>query len=142
MTKQIELEILGERRLLVFNNYARVEIAKHIQTDASEDLPEPVAFLSAIQRLNDQNSLLLFKVLVYAGHCGDCYRKQNVTDLTMEQIGEWIADATNENLYDVFKVFMDAEGMNLPPDTLPDDGSKKKRTPGRKSSSSRSVKSA
>lgn len=134
MTKQIELEILGERRLLVFNNYARVEISKHIRTDIDEDLPEPVAFLKAIQRINDENNLLLLKVLVYAGHCGDCYRRQNKTDITMEQIGEWIGDASNNDMYSVFRTFMDAEGMGLPPDTLPEDGSKKKTKPGRKSS--------
>lgn len=144
MTKQIELDILGERRILVFNNFARVEIAKHIRTDAVEDadLPEPIAFIKAIERLHEQNSFLLLKTLVYAGHCGDCYRRQNVTDLTLEDIGEWIAEASDAELYQVFNVFLEAEGIGLPPDTLPDDGSKKKPKRGRKSSSSRSVKSA
>lgn len=107
----VEVEIFGKKRALVFNNYARVEIAKHVDTD-------PLNILDAVQEMNERNHLLLLKVLVYAAHCGDCYRRQNVTDLSMEDIGEWLAEASEADLYDVFKAFLDAEGFNLPPDDL------------------------
>ena len=136
MTKQIELEILGERRLLVFNNYARVEIAKHIDSPA-----DPVTFLQSIERIHNTNSLLLLKILVYAGHCGDCYRRQSVTDLTMDQVGDWIGEANDDALYQVFNTFLEAEGVKLPPDELKDEDDTKKKKRGGKSSNSRSVKS-
>lgn len=107
----VEVEIFGKKRALVFNNYARVEIAKHVDVD-------PLNILDAVQELNERNHLLLLKVLVYAAHCGDCYRRQNVTDLSMEDIGEWLAEASETDLYNVFKAFLDAEGFNLPPDDL------------------------
>lgn len=141
MTKQIEFEILGERRLLVFNNYARVEIVKHLQVDKGDEL-QPSAFLDRIKDAYGHNYLLLLKILVYAGHVGDCYRRQNHTDLTMEQVGEFVADADTMSLFDVFNIFLDSQGVNLPPDKTSSVGGGKKKTKptGQKRSSLRSVK--
>lgn len=111
MTGIIEVEILGAKRPLVFNNYARVELGKHFDVD-------PVNILASVQELNDRNHLLLIKRLVYAGHCGDCYRRQDVTDLTVEQIGEWLGDASDEVLYNVFRTFIESEGFDLPDDSI------------------------
>lgn len=119
----VEIEILGKKRALVFNNYARVEIAKHVDVD-------PLNILDSVQELNERNHLLLLKVLVYAAHCGDCYRRQNVTDLGMDDIGEWLADASEDDLYSVFRAFLDAEGFDLPPDDLKKKATKKSKKAG------------
>lgn len=141
MTKQIEIEILGQRRLLVFNNYARVEIVKHLQVDKADEL-QPSMFLDRIKDAYGHNYLLLLKILVYAGHVGDCYRRQNHTDLTMEQIGEFVAETDTMSLFEVFSVFLDSQGINLPPDkaSSPDGDKKKVKPTGRKQSNSRSGK--
>ena len=115
MTGIIEVEILGVKRPLVFNNYARVELSKHFSID-------PVEVLDSIQKVNEENHLLLLKLLVWAGHCGDCYRRQDTTELTYEDIGNWLGDASEDVLYGIFKTFLDAEGLGLP-----DDGIKKKQ---------------
>lgn len=111
MTGIIEVEILGVKRPLVFNNYARVELSKHFSID-------PVDVLSEVQRINNENHLLLLKILVWAGHCGDCYRRQDVTDLTREQIGEWLGDASEDVLYEIFQTFLEAEGYGLSDDDV------------------------
>lgn len=129
----IEVTIKGKKRALVFNNYARVEIAKVLDTD-------PLRILDSIQELNNRNHLLLLKTLVYAGHCGDCYRRKDTTDLSKEEVGEWIGEADDNALHSVFATFLEAEGFGLPEDK----GKKKATVTGRKtgtrSSSSRSVK--
>lgn len=111
MTGIIEVEILGVKRPLVFNNYARVELSKHFSID-------PVEVLDSIQELNNRNHLLLLKLLVWAGHCGDCYRRKDATDLTYEEIGDWLGDAPEDVLYGVFTTFLEAEGLGLPDDSI------------------------
>lgn len=137
MTKQIELEILGERRLLVFNNYARVEISNNISISKG-DVDRPSEFLNRIKEVYEHNYLLLLKKIIYAGHVGDCYRRQDTTDLTREQIGGWVADADTQTLFDVFNVFLDSQGVNLPTDdTQANDDKKKAKPRGSKRSNSR-----
>lgn len=109
MHKIVEVEIKGKKRALIFNNYARVEIARVLNMD-------PLHILDSIEELSNRNYLLLLKTLVYAGHCGDCYRRQDTTDLTREDIGEWIGDAHDDILFEVYRAFLDAEGFNLPKD--------------------------
>lgn len=121
MNRIIEIDIKGERRALVFNNYARLEIARVLNLD-------PLHILDAIERMSQRNNLLLLKTLVYAGHCGDCYRRQDTTDLTREEIGEWIGEADEETLYSVFTAFMESEGFGIPA-AKEDDKKKAKKTP-------------
>lgn len=102
----IEVEILGQKRVLVFNNYARVEISKILGVD-------PASILDSIQNIINENYLLLIKTLVYAGHVGDCYRRQDTTDLTRDQVAQWIGDAAEEDLYHIFDAFMKAEGFGM-----------------------------
>lgn len=140
MTKQIELEILGQKRLLVFNNYARVEIANSISVSKG-DIDKPSDFLERIKEVYQHNYLLLLKKIIYAGHVGDCYRRQDATDLTKDQIAEWVADADTSILFDAFNVFLDSQGVNLPADgAQPNDSKKKAKPRGSKPSSSRSGK--
>lgn len=107
MNRIIEVEIKGVKRALVFNNYARLEIARVLNLD-------PLHILDAIEEMSSRNNLLLLKTLVYAGHCGDCYRRQDTTDLSREEIGEWIGEADEDSLYAVFTAFMESEGLGLP----------------------------
>lgn len=118
MTGIIEVEIHGVKRPLMFNNFATVELSKHLDVD-------PLRILESVQELNNRNHLLMIKLFVYAGHCGDCYRRQNTTDLTMDEIGDWVATASDDDLYAIYKCFMDAAGLNLPEDEI----KKKPKTP-------------
>src|SRR5690606_10850177 len=95
-------------------------------------------FLERIKEVYQHNYLLLLKKIVYAGHLGECYRRQDKTDLTREQIGEWVAEADTSVLFDVFNAFLDSQGGNLPEDKVTGSGdSKKKVKPrGRKQSNS------
>ena len=111
MTGTIEIEIHGVKRALVFNNFARMEIARHMDVD-------PIKILDSIQELNNRSPLLLIKIIVYAGHCGDCYRRQNVTDLTMDDIGDWVSEADDDTMFAIYKAFMEAEGIGLPEDSI------------------------
>src|SRR5690606_35690435 len=98
----------------------------------------PSSFLERVKQVYEHNYLLLLKMIIYAGHLGECYRRQDKTDLTKEQIGEWVADADTSVLFDVFNVFLDSQGVNLPEDKVTGSGdSKKKAKPrGRKQSNS------
>src|SRR5690554_5529189 len=107
MTGIIEIEVLGQKRSLRFNNFAKVEISKAISLDATK-------ILDHIQEMAKENHLLLLKLIVWAGHCGDCYRRQDTTDLSKEDIGDWVATASDEVLHGVFSAFLESEGVGIP----------------------------
>lgn len=115
MNGHVEVEIGGVKRVLMFNNFAREEVSKQLGIDDVN----PEILLGAIQKLSEQNHLLLLKILVFAGHCGYCYRVQNHTELTMSDIGAWVADVGNDEMLRVWHVFLQSEGFGLPEDPAP-----------------------
>lgn len=111
----VRVQLGGQERVLRFNNFANIEIAKVLfqSETAKPDLPK---FLDALFALNSKNHFLLLKMLVYAGLIGNDYVVGFQESATPEQVGEWIADAHPDVLSKVWESFLEASGMTLTPE--------------------------
>jgi len=90
----------------IFNNFARVEMAKFIM-DGISPLPHPNEFTQAVDQIyqNDFNGLC--DIIYYCGYLGFCYDRGKVPDFNFERIPK----PTNKN--EVWIAFLEAEGVFL-----------------------------
>ena len=111
-----------------FNNYFRSEISKIF-------LKEGEAMLTGdqlSQRIIDkwrENETLLIRDLVYAGICGDSYVTLSTPRLTLAEVGEHIGEAPAEELFAIWRLFLDAQGYNLSREEGEEVKKKKSKTP-------------
>ena len=105
----------GKERVLRFNNFANIEIAKVLfnSETAKPDLPN---FLDALFKLNAKNHYLLLKMLIYSGIIGNDYVVGFQESVTIEEVGEWVADLKPEDSSKVWESFIDASGLTLKQD--------------------------
>ena len=113
MNGTIKLNLGGEDRILRFNNFSAIELAKIIYKDEMAK-PDMDDLLQRVNDLNTKNHYLLIKTLIYAGIIGNDYVIGFNESVTPEEVGEWIADLDEENIYKVWVTFWDAMGVNLP----------------------------
>ena len=65
-------------------------------------------------KLNEENHYLLVKTLVYAGIIGNDYVVGFKKSATSEEVGEWIAELSAEDIYSVWNTFWSSMGVDLP----------------------------
>jgi len=115
---------------LRFNNYSAIELAKIIYKGEQVDF-DTEDLLSRIMKLNEKNHFLLVKTLIYAGIIGNDYVVGFEETVTVEQVGEWIADISEADIYTVWQTFWSSMGVNLPEikelESKPDSVAEKKK---------------
>jgi hypothetical protein len=113
MTGIIKLSIAGKERVLRFNNFSAIELAKIIYKGEQANF-ETEDLLNRIMKLNEKNHFLLVKTLIYAGIIGNDYVVGFDESVTVEQVGEWIADISEGDIYSVWQTFWTSMGVDLP----------------------------
>jgi hypothetical protein len=113
MTGIIKLSIGGKERVLRFNNFSAIELAKIIYKGEQANF-ETEDLLNRIMKLNEKNHFLLVKTLIYAGIIGNDYVVGFEESVTVEQVGEWIAEIGEEDIYSVWQTFWTSMGVDLP----------------------------
>jgi hypothetical protein len=113
MTGIIKLSIGGKDRVLRFNNFSAIELAKIIYKGEQANF-ETEDLLNRIMKLNEKNHFLLVKTLIYAGIIGNDYVVGFEESVTVEQVGEWIADINEGDIYSVWQTFWTSMGVDLP----------------------------
>jgi hypothetical protein len=113
MTGIMTLNIGGKNRTLRFNNFSAIELAKIIYKGENANF-ETEDLLNRIMKLNEKNHFLLVKTLIYAGIIGNDYVVGFEESVTVEQVGEWIAEITEEDIYSVWQTFWTSMGVDLP----------------------------
>jgi hypothetical protein len=113
MTGIMKLSIGGKERVLRFNNFSAIELAKIIYKGEQANF-ETEDLLNRIMKLNEKNHFLLVKTLIYAGIIGNDYVVGFEESVTVEQVGEWIAEISEEDIYSVWQTFWTSMGVDLP----------------------------
>jgi hypothetical protein len=113
MTGIMTLNIGGKNRTLRFNNFSAIELAKIIYKGENANF-ETEHLLNRIMKLNEKNHFLLVKTLIYAGIIGNDYVVGFEESVTVEQVGEWIAEIGEEDIYSVWQTFWTSMGVDLP----------------------------
>jgi hypothetical protein len=113
MTGIIKLKIGGQERTLRFNNFSAIELAKIIYKGEQANF-ETDDLLKRIMNLNEKNHFLLIKTLIYAGIIGNDYVVGFEESVSVEQLGEWIAEISEEDIYSVWQTFWSSMGVDLP----------------------------
>jgi hypothetical protein len=113
MTGIMTLNIGGKNRTLRFNNFSAIELAKIIYKGENANF-ETEDLLNRIMKLNEKNHFLLVKTLIYAGIIGNDYVVGFDESVTVEQVGEWIAEIGEEDIYSVWQTFWTSMGVDLP----------------------------
>jgi len=113
MTGIMKLNIGGKDRVLRFNNFSAIELAKIIYKGEQANF-ETEDLLNRIMKLNEKNHFLLVKTLIYAGIIGNDYVVGFEESVTVEQVGEWIAEIGEEDIYSVWQTFWTSMGVDLP----------------------------
>jgi hypothetical protein len=113
MTGIMTLNIGGKNRTLRFNNFSAIELAKIIYKGENANF-ETEDLLNRIMKLNEKNHFLLVKTLIYAGIIGNDYVVGFEESVTVEQVGEWIAEIGEEDIYSVWQIFWTSMGVDLP----------------------------
>jgi hypothetical protein len=113
MTGIMTLNIGGKNRTLRFNNFSAIELAKIIYKGEQSNF-ETEELLNRIMKLNEKNHFLLVKTLIYAGIIGNDYVVGFEESVTVEQVGEWIAEISEGDIYSVWQTFWTSMGVDLP----------------------------
>ena len=113
MTGIMTLNIGGKNRTLRFNNFSAIELAKIIYKGENANF-ETEDLLNRIMKLNEKNHFLLVKTLIYAGIIGNDYVVGFEESVTVEQVGEWISEISEEDIYSVWQTFWTSMGVDLP----------------------------
>lgn len=107
-----EIELNGKKERIRFNQYAKAELCKTFMPEGRVYLSQS-ELLQVIFQKEKENSALLLRDLVYAGIVGDSLITGSVPRLSMEQVGEYIGDASDDDLFNIWRCFLDAQGFNL-----------------------------
>ena len=113
MTGIIKLNIGGQERTLRFNNFSAIELAKIIYKGEQANF-ETEDLMNRIMNLNEKNHYLLIKTLIYAGIIGNDYVVGFSESVSVEQVGEWVAELSAEDIYSVWNTFWSSMGVDLP----------------------------
>ena len=113
MTGIMTLNIGGKNRTLRFNNFSAIELAKIIYKGEQANF-ETEDLLNRIMKLNEKNHFLLVKTLIYAGIIGNDYVVGFEESVTVEEVGAWIAEINDKDIYSVWQTFWTSMGVDLP----------------------------
>lgn len=96
MTGTVEINLGGKRLLLRFNNFSvdamRKQLLGLIPKD-DERTPEEV-----INDIVGQSDMLALQALIHSGLCGDAYPQFKLPAMTIQEVGQALADLTPEEM--------------------------------------------
>lgn len=107
-----EIELNGKKERVRFNQYAKSELCKVLMPEGRVFLSQS-ELLGIIMARQKDNPTLLLKHIVYAGIVGDSLIENDTPRLTKKQVGEFIGSASDDDLFQIWRCFLDAQGFNL-----------------------------
>lgn len=107
LNKKTQATIAGEVLQLWYNKYGLVEFSNKYGI-TNDDV------IKKIQENNNNNVYALFSDIIYMGRVGYCLANGKPIDVTLEEMRIKILDTDESELINVWKVFIDAVGANLP----------------------------
>lgn len=111
-----EITIKGKKEQLKFNNFSTAELEKYFIPQGGGDLTQFDLNVAIAERW-EQNPMLLMKNLVWAGLVGHYYVKQDFCPYTKEEIAEFVANGSKEELLPIFQIWFKA---NTDPEPEPE----------------------
>ena len=124
----LEITLNGKKERLRFNNYARNELRRFFVPEDKGYLTEGELMKAIIEKWKENEHLLL-KMLVYAGIVGDSLVNGFTSRVRQEDIGEYIGEAPAEELLEVWKAFLAAQGFDLSQEEKEEGGKEPELTP-------------
>ena len=126
MTGIYYITLNGKRERLHFNQYANAELANFlIPEERLTDIPE-IEVMRAIIEKSKKNLPALIKMIIYAGIVGDSLVTRFEPRLTQEEIGQYVAEAKDEELRKIWKDFIKVQTTNPEKEEENEDSEKKK----------------
>lgn len=116
-----EIKLGDSLKKIDFNIFCTMEMGKIFEVD-----PTPENIKEKIVETNEQNSLLMFKVLIYCGIIGNDYKVGFKKSITQEEVGEMLANVSADELIDIFNKFSEEMGFNIKAEEDIDVGDEKK----------------
>src|SRR5690606_11614930 len=107
LNKKTQATIAGEVLHPWYNKYGWTESAKAHGGNNDE-------VIKKIQENNNNNVYALFSDIIYMGRVGYCLANGKPIDVTLPEMRLKILDTDESELINVWKVFIDAVGANLP----------------------------
>lgn len=120
----------GKKESLRFNNYARAELRKFFMKPNEVMLTETQLTNRIIKKFRE-NDVVLIKMIVYAGIVGDSLVSGFESRLTSTQVGEYIGEAAPDEIFAIWRAFLDAQGINLNNEEATGTQKKKRKTAGK-----------
>lgn len=115
MNGKIIIQIEGKDIRLWFNNYTKIEIANKLlpMVKGMPPRPEEELLIEAINKVAQENYMLLLKIIVNAGVKGQAYATDKPLQITPEKVSVYIAEASNDDIYTIWVTFLQAFGFDL-----------------------------
>lgn len=98
MLGTVDITYGGKKYKVRFNNYSRFFFADKFGTDAGK-------IADTIEELKKKSIYSLLKEIVYAGVVGYALKKDEAPKLTEKQVAEYVADASDEEINELFSEF-------------------------------------
>ena len=113
----IKVNLGGQDRFLSFGNFTTVELNKLLFDNPFES-PDIGKLLDRCNDMIKDNYFLFYKALIYSAIVGNDYERNRFTpSCTIEEVGAWVAEMSNDELTEFFvkvwNAFFDAMGVNL-----------------------------
>lgn len=115
--KSLNVKIQGEELTLLFNMYAKQELYKLLYENPFAN-PEMGELLDKINEVLNENQMIFYRSLIYAGLCGYDYSQgklkpsKSIQEVS-EMVGNISADEMSDFFYGIWNTFFDSIGMNL-----------------------------
>lgn len=116
----------GQLRTLRFNNYAKEQLGKIFGSDPLE------ATKTLLEKLKE-SPLKAMVDLTYSGLVGAYEAREVPIDFKRADVAEWIGDASDEDVAEVFNAWVDTTQLRSILPDQPEPAEPKKKLPGRKS---------
>ena len=108
----LTITLNGKPERVRFNQYANAELAKHlIPQNLQSDIPHVEVMRAVVEKAQD-NLPALIKLVVYAGILGDSLVYGSEPRLTMEQVGEYIGEASDEEILRIWGAFLQVQSKD------------------------------
>lgn len=115
MHGRLRIKLNGLDVALWFNNFSRLEIAKNMlpPKDGFKAKPQEIELIEAIEKMANENHLLLMREIIWSGVIGHAYGTDTTNEFTRLKISELIAESDQGALTEIWLVFLESIGMNL-----------------------------
>ena len=115
MNGKIDINIGDIKLHLWFNNFSKAELAKIIlpKDGAFPAKPEEFPLLNAMNRLAEENYLVLMGHIIWTGVLGTSMANDRPAEIEKKHITNHIATATDAELHKIWICFLSAMGVNI-----------------------------